>query len=524
MNASVNMLRKLPIGIQSFEKLRSEGFLYVDKTALVFRLAQAGAPCFLSRPRRFGKSLLLSTFEAYFKGKKELFKGLAIEQLEQNWFEYPVLHLDLNAEKYDSKERLEKMLEFQLARWETQYGVDKGTMTFSGRFATIIQQAYEQNGRRVVVLVDEYDKPMLQSFDNPELQDDYRKTLTAFYTVLKSADAYLQFVFITGVTKFAQMGIFSTLNQLNDISFDLEYNALCGMTCPEIKAIFAPELQALAVQTETTYDNIVEQLTRQYDGYRFTPSKGFAPMYNPFSVLSALDKLRFGDYWFASGTPTFLVEILKRTDFDLRELDGIEVSSASLSDDRANISNPVPMLYQSGYLTIKSYDTEFRVYTLGFPNEEVKYGFLNFAAPFYTPVSSTDTTFYIGKFIRELRNGDVNAFLTRLNCFFADFPYELNSKTERHYQVVFYLVFKLMGQFTQAEVRTAIGRADAVVKTSDYIYVFEFKLEGTAEEALRQIDEKGYMLPYNIDGRKLIKVGVSFDAEKRNLGKWLLKE
>ena len=318
MNASVNMLRKLPIGIQSFEKLRSEGFLYVDKTALVFRLAQAGAPCFLSRPRRFGKSLLLSTFEAYFKGKKELFKGLAIEQLEQNWFEYPVLHLDLNAEKYDSKERLEKMLEFQLARWETQYGVDKGTMTFSGRFATIIQQAYEQTGRRVVVLVDEYDKPMLQSFDNPELQDDYRKTLTAFYTVLKSADAYLQFVFITGVTKFAQMGIFSTLNQLNDISFDLEYNALCGMTCPEIKAIFAPELQALAVQTETTYDNIVEQLTRQYDGYRFTPSKGFAPMYNPFSVLSALDKLRFGDYWFASGTPTFLVEILKRTDFDLR--------------------------------------------------------------------------------------------------------------------------------------------------------------------------------------------------------------
>ena len=246
--------------------------------------------------------------------------------------------------------------------------------------------------------------------------------------------------------------------------------------------------------------------------------------YNPFSVLSALDKLRFGDYWFASGTPTFLVEILKKTDFDLRELDGIEVSSVSLSDDSANIGNPVPMIYQSGYLTIKSYDPKFRVYTLGFPNEEVKYGFLNFATPFYTSVSSTDTSFYIGKFVRELCNGDVEAFLTRLSCFFADFPYELNSKTERYYQVVFYLVFKLMGQFTQAEVRTAIGRADAVVKTADYIYVFEFKLEGTAEDALRQIDEKGYMLPYSVDGRKLIKVGVSFDAEKRNLGKWIIKE
>lgn len=372
----------------------------------MYRLAKAGVPCFLSRPRRFGKSLLLSTFEAYFKGKKELFEGLAIEQLEEDWFEYPVLHLSLNAEKYDSRERLEKMLELQLENWETMYGVDKGTMTYSGRFSTVIRRAYEQTGRRVVVLIDEYDKPMLQTFDNTDLQDDFRKTLTAFYTVLKDADPYLQFVFITGVTKFAQMGIFSTLNQLNDISFDLEYNTLCGMTRTEIEATFEPELKALAEQSETTYDEAVEQLTRQYDGYRFTPEKGFTPMFNPFSVLSALAKSRFGDYWFASGTPTFLVEILKRTEFDLRQLDGIEVTSASLSDDRANITNPVPMIYQSGYLTIKSFDNRFRTYTLGFPNEEVKFGFLNFAAPFYTPVASNDTTFYIGKFIHELEAGD----------------------------------------------------------------------------------------------------------------------
>lgn len=522
MSTPVNTFRKLPIGIQSFEFLRSEGYLYVDKTALIYRLVTKGKPYFLSRPRRFGKSLLLSTLEAYFKGKKELFEGLAIEQLEQNWFEYPVLHLSLNAEKYDSRERLEKMLELQLEDWETKYNVNKGTMTYSGRFSTIIRRAYEQTGHRVVVLVDEYDKPMLQTFDNPGLQEDFRKTLTAFYTVLKDADPYLQFVFITGVTKFAQMGIFSTLNQLNDISFDLEYNTLCGMTRAEIEATFIPELQALAEQTETTYEQAVEQLTRQYDGYRFTPEKGFTPMYNPFSVLSALAKSRFGDYWFASGTPTFLVEMLKRTDFDLRELDGIEVSSASLSDDRANIGNPVPMIYQSGYLTIKAYDQRFRTYTLGFPNEEVEYGFLNFAAPFYTPVTSTDTAFYIGKFVHELETGETEAFLNRLTCFFADFPYELNVKTERHYQVVFYLVFKLMGQFTQAEVRTAKGRADAVVKTADYIYVFEFKLNGTAEEALKQIDDKGYLLPYTLDGRRLIKVGVAFDAEKRNLGEWLI--
>lgn len=523
MNAPLSTLRKLPIGIQSFEFLRSEGYLYVDKTALVYRLVTMGKPYFLSRPRRFGKSLLLSTLEAYFKGKKELFKGLAIEQLEQNWFEYPVLHLDLNAEKYDSRERLENMLELQLEDWEKQYGVDKGTMTYSGRFSTIIKRAYEQTGRRVVVLIDEYDKPMLQTFDNTDLQDDFRKTLTAFYTVLKSSDPYLQFVFITGVTKFAQMGIFSTLNQLNDISFDLEYNTLCGMTRAEIEAVFVPELQELARQSGTTYDESMDQITRQYDGYRFTPEKEFTPMYNPFSVLSALAKSRFGDYWFASGTPTFLIEMLKNTEFDLRKIDGIEVSSSSLSDDRANISNPVPMIYQSGYLTIKSYDREFREYKLGFPNEEVKYGFLNFAAPFYTPIPSTDTSFYIGKFVRELRSGDTEAFLNRLTCFFADFPYELNEKTERHYQVVFYLVFKLMGQFTQSEVRTATGRADAVVKTPDYVYVFEFKLHGTAEEALKQIDQKGYMLPYTVDGKKLVKVGVAFDGEKRNLGEWLIE-
>lgn len=523
MNMASEKLRKLPIGIQSFEYLRSEGYLYVDKTALVYRLVTMGKPYFLSRPRRFGKSLLLSTLEAYFLGKKELFKGLAIEQLEQNWYTYPVLHLSLNAEKYDCSERLVNLLESQLGAWEETYGVTKINKSYSIRFMNVIRSAYEQTGRRVVVLIDEYDKPMLRSFDNEELQDDFRETLTAFYTVLKDADPYLQFVFITGVTKFAQMGIFSNLNQLLDISLHPDYTTLCGMTRAEIEATFAPELQKLSVSNGLTYAEIMERLTSMYDGYHFN-YRNWEGMYNPFSILNTFSTGLFGNAWFASGTPTFLIDMLKKTDFDLRELDGIEVTSASLSDDRADVDNPVPMIYQSGYLTIKKYDERFNMYTLGFPNEEVKYGFLNFVASFYTPIASTETSFYIGKFIKELESGDIESFLTRLRSFFADFPYELNTKTERHYQVVFYLIFKLMGQFTEAEVKSARGRADAVVKTADYIYVFEFKLNGSAEAALQQIDEKGYLLPYEADGRALVKVGVSFDAEARNLGEWLVVE
>ena len=521
MNQLPSFPRKMPIGIQSFEKLRRENYVYIDKTEIMYRLVSTSNPYFLSRPRRFGKSLLLSTMEAYFLGKRDLFKGLAIERLETEWNTHAVLHLDLNAEKYDSPERLHDMLERQLRGWEKTYETGGEGITHSGRFMEVIKKAYEKTGRGVVILIDEYDKPLLNSFHDEALQKAFRETLTAFYTVLKSADQWLRFVFITGVTKFAQMGIFSNLNQLKDISLDPRYAALCGLTGDEIRADFVPELKLLAKENNLDDEACMERLTRMYDGYHFN-YRDMVGIYNPFSILNVLDSTMFENYWFASGTPTFLAEMLKKTDFDLRELDGIEVSAASLSDDRANINNPVPMIYQSGYLTIKKYDERFQIYTLGFPNDEVKYGFLNFVTPFYTPVAESETSFYIGKFIHELESGDVDAFLTRLRAFFAGISYELNNRTERHYQTVFYLVFKLMGQFTQAEVRTAIGRADAVVKTADYIYVFEFKLTGTAEDALKQIDEKGYLLPYTVDGRRLVKVGVSFDAAKRNLGEWLI--
>ena len=509
----------MPIGIQSFEKLRRENYVYIDKTEIMYRLVSTSNPYFLSRPRRFGKSLLLSTMEAYFLGKRDLFKGLAIERLETEWNTHAVLHLDLNAEKYDSPERLHDMLERQLRGWEKTYETGGEGITHSGRFMEVIKKAYERTGRGVVVLIDEYDKPLLYSFHDEALQKAFRETLTAFYTVLKSADQWLRFVFITGVTKFAQMGIFSNLNQLKDISLDPRYAALCGLTGDEIRADFVPELKLLAKENNLDDEACMERLTRMYDGYHFN-YRDMVGIYNPFSILNVLDSTMFENYWFASGTPTFLAEMLKKTDFDLRELDGIEVSAASLSDDRANINNPVPMIYQSGYLTIKKYDERFQIYTLGFPNDEVKYGFLNFVTPFYTPVAESETSFYIGKFIHELESGDVDAFLTRLRAFFAGISYELNNRTERHYQTIFYLVFKLMGQFAETEVRSAKGRADAVVKTADYIYVFEFKLDGSADQALAQINDRGYLIPYTVDGRKLVKIGVNFDPAQRNIGDW----
>ena len=523
MNQLPSFPRKMPIGIQSFEKLRRENYVYIDKTEIMYRLVSTSNPYFLSRPRRFGKSLLLSTMEAYFLGKRDLFKGLAIERLETEWNTHAVLHLDLNAEKYDSPERLHDMLERQLRGWEKTYETGSEGITHSGRFMEVIKKAYEKTGRGVVILIDEYDKPLLNSFHDEALQKAFRETLTAFYTVLKSADQWLRFVFITGVTKFAQMGIFSNLNQLKDISLDPRYAALCGLTGDEIRADFVPELKLLAKENNLDDEACMERLTRMYDGYHFN-YRNMVGIYNPFSILNVLDSTMFENYWFASGTPTFLAEMLKKTDFDLRELDGIEVSAASLSDDRANINNPVPMIYQSGYLTIKKYDERFQIYTLGFPNDEVKYGFLNFVTPFYTPVAETDTSFYIGKFIHELESGDVDAFLTRLRAFFAGISYELNNRTERHYQTIFYLVFKLMGQFSETEVRSAKGRADAVVKTADYIYVFEFKLDGSADQALAQIDDRGYLIPYTVDGRKLVKIGVNFDPAQRNIGDWKREE
>jgi hypothetical protein len=539
-------LRKLPIGIQDFPSLLEDGYLYVDKTAYVHKLATEGKVYFLSRPRRFGKSLLLSTLGAYFEGRKELFQGLAIEKLEQDWIEYPVLRLDLNAEKYDSPEALRAILNRHLEGWEHRFPGGPTDRSAAERFLSAIGRAHEHTGKRVVVLVDdcegmdagaanaqradpkggpqdvgrEYDKPLLQTIGQVELHEEYKKILKAFYGVLKSADAHLRFVLLTGVTKFGQVSVFSDLNQLQDLSLHPDYAAVCGITELELLESFAPELSALATRQKMTSEECLSEVRRMYNGYRF--HQDGPSVYNPFSTLNLFSSKDFVDYWFQTGTPTFLVELLKKSNMDLREIDQIEIMAEDFANYRQDADRPIPVIYQSGYLTIQKYDPRYRRYTLGYPNAEVKNGFLNFLLPSYTGAEKGRGGFHIGKFSEEMEAGDVDAFLTRLQGFFEGIPYDLSDRTERHYHVVFYLVFALMGQFIRTEVKSAKGRADAVVYTDTHVYVFEFKLNGTAEQALAQISEKGYAVAYQADGRAVVKVGVEFDKETRNLGRWLV--
>lgn len=511
-----------PIGIQDFESLRQEGYLYVDKTALIYRLVTTGRYYFLSRPRRFGKSLLVSTLEAYFRGKRELFDGLAIAELEKEWNVYPVLHLDLNIGKYETPEELEAILNNSLSEWEDVYGASVRETTLALRFNGVIKRARQQTGQPVVVLVDEYDKPMLQSIGNEALQKAYRSTLKSFYGVLKSRDADIKFALFTGVTKFSKVSIFSDLNNLKDISMDKRYLNLCGITESELHAYFETGIRALAEAQETDYETMCAQLKNYYDGYHFAPkSEG---VYNPFSLLNALDKEEMGSYWFETGTPTYLVELLQNSNYDLHCLEKEETTVDVLDSTYTDEGDPIPVIYQSGYLTIKDYNREFELYTLGFPNREVEQGFVKFLVPFYTGVSKRETGFEIEKFVREVRAGEPDAFLCRLRSFMADTPYELIRDLELHYQNVLFIVFKLVGLYTQVEYHTSRGRVDLVVKTDRYIYVMEFKLDGTAEEALRQISDRHYADAFASDPRQVFRIGVNFSTEERNIERWLIEE
>ena len=516
------MIRKYPVGIQNFEDLRKEGYCYVDKTELMYQLVQSGKYYFLSRPRRFGKSLLLSTLEAYFEGKKELFRGLAIEQLEQDWTAYPVLHLDLNAQKYDTPESLYSMLNDALCNWESQYETRPSETTHSLRFQGVIQRAAEKYGQQVVVLIDEYDKPMLQAIGNEPLQTEYRNTLKAFYGVLKSCDKYLRFAMLTGVTKFSKVSVFSDLNNLMDISLSSRFASICGITEQELHQYFKEDIRLLGESQGMSPEDTAQELKQWYDGYHFSDRS--EDIYNPFSLLNTFAQRQFGSYWFETGTPTFLVELLKRCRYDLNRLTQEMAMADSLNGMDSMEENPVPILYQSGYLTIKDFDREFRYYTLGFPNKEVEEGFTKFLLPHYAHLSSGNSAFELSRFVQEVRGGQTDAFMKRLQSFFADCPYELARDLERHYQNVLFIVFKLLGFYTQAEYHTSEGRIDLVVQTTDYIYLMEFKLEGTAEEALRQINEKHYALPFASDPRKLFKIGVNFSNAIRGIEKWLIEE
>ena len=529
--------RVLPIGGQDFSDLRRNGFIYVDKTHFVADLVSASKYYFLSRPRRFGKSLFLSTLKAYFEGKKECFEGLFLEKWEEAqaaqegreaWQQYPVLYLDLNAKNYESRENLENVLDRHLSIWENKYGVKEKRVDLEDRFQSLLRYIYETTHQQVIVLVDEYDKPLLLTLEEglEDLNNEYRRILKGFFAVLKSGDPYLRFVFLTGVSRFSKISLFSDLNHLNDISLNRDYSSVCGITEEELKSNFQPEIEALSESEQLTYGETLEKLKQTYDGYLFID--GGVHVYNPFSLLNVFSDRMFFDYWFQSGTPTFLVQYLKKAHFYLPDLENnVEIDLSSLNNFKVDVGSPIPILYQAGYLTLKSYNRRSGLYSLGYPNNEVKYGLIRNLLPSYSNLDETKVQRFVWQFYEKVCSGDVASFMQVISDLLANIPYSSDSKDdvrwrEQNYQIAVALIFQFMGMYTQTEVYSAKGRADCVVYTEHIIYIFEFKLwsAGTAEEALAQIQEQEYYKPLRLQGKKLVLIGTSFDEEKRNIKEW----
>lgn len=522
--------RRFPIGIQDFAQLRNDQRIYVDKTELIYKMVTADRFYFMSRPRRFGKSLLVSTLDCYFSGRKELFDGLYIAQKETEWKQHPVFKISFARNKYDTVTALQVTLSQILGEFEKKYGIENTCGNEWGpRLANILNGAFAATGTEPVVLVDEYDAPLLDSLNNPELQQQLKNELRKLFSPLKDLGGILRFVFLTGISKFSQLSIFSELNNLKVITMDDSYSALCGITKEELYTQMQPEIQALADKQGMTYNEACDMLRQKYDGYHF--SSNSADIYNPFSVLNALSSGEFGNYWFSTGTPTILTEMIKRYKIEPTEFDtGFTATLDMFDTPTENATDPIPMLYQSGYLTIKGTRSGNR-FTLGFPNDEVRYGFINALLPYYATPSPVKNGTFLLRFADALEDGDIEQALTLMKAFFSSVPYNAEHKDENHYKTLFFLIFKLCTPYVvRTEECSAAGRADAVVETADAVYVFEFKLDsnGTAADALRQIDEKGYLIPYSAtcdaDGiaKKLVKIGVAFDEERRTLGKWII--
>ena len=525
-----NILMKYPIGIQSFDQIIEDGYVYVDKTDLVYNLIHEGKIYFLSRPRRFGKSLLVSTLKNYFLGRKELFKGLAIDKLEKDWNVYPVFHVDFNGGNFSNPDELEQKLNFCISEWEKQYGlpVRYGELGYGDRFAEIIKTAHLQTGRRAVVLIDEYDKPILDVLDlNQQLEDRHRNILKAFYSVFKGADEHLQFVLLTGVTKFSQVSVFSGFNQPEDISMDIRYETLCGITQKELESYFAEPIAEMAQDYRCDTDEIKLRLKKQYDGYHF--SDLMTDIYNPFSLLNAFSKRRIMDFWFRSGTPTYLIRLLSHFNENMNELTGKYYGMEEFVDYKADVEKPLPMIYQSGYLTIKDYNIDFNTFLLDFPNNEVKNGFLTMVASSYLKPKE-ETGGWIRDVVTAMRKGETDNLKTLFTSFLSSIPYTMRRKEdekerERYFQYTFYLIMRLISVYTvYTEKVQSQGRVDCIVETPQYVYIFEFKLDGTADEALQQIEDKGYAREYDSDKRQVFKIGASFSSETGTIGEWKIKE
>ena len=513
--------RYFPIGIQTFEKIREKNAIYVDKTDLIYRLVKGGNYYFLSRPRRFGKSLLISTLKAYFEGRKDLFEGLAIDGLEKDWTPYPVLHFSLSKKRIVKLEDVGILLDNLLRELEGVYGAEPETdkSQYGLRMADLVARANRQTGQNVVLLIDEYDAPLLDTMHDKALFMQVRQQLRDFFSPIKDLDAKLQFVFITGISKFSQLSIFSELNNLTTITMENEYASICGFTKEEIVEQLKPEIhnlaQALGIQESTA----LARLKKKYDGYHFT--KKSPDIYNPLSLLKCLREKELNNYWFATGTPTHVTEMISKYSLKPEELEGFTVTINMFDVAFEQAETPIPMLYQSGYLTIKS--CRGARYILEFPNEEVRLGFLYGLMPYYSKKTRDENEIFLSDLTLALEEHRVDDAMILLRSFYSSIPYDAEKQDENHFKTIFYLIFRLAAAFeVRTEERSAAGRCDALIETEDTIYLFEFKLNGTAEEALKQIDDKGYAIPYEAGDKKVVKIGANFDGDKRTIERWII--
>lgn len=512
-----------PVGIQTFSELMTKNYLYIDKTEYVYRMTHSGAKyMFLSRPRRFGKSLLTSTLHSYFAGQKELFKGLAIDQLEKEWVEYPVLHFDMSLGKHLNGDRLNAYLAWQLKDYNIKYGIeDNDAADVNQQLTDIIKRAYQQTGKQVVVLIDEYDAPLLDVVHEEKNLPVLRNVMRNFYSPLKACDPYLCYVFLTGITKFSQLSIFSELNNIKNISMEEEYAGICGISKEEILAQMPGDLDILAKRMKVTREEAIEKLRINYDGYHFTwPSPD---IYNPFSLMNAFEDGKLNSYWFGSGTPTYLIEMLNKFGVPPSKIGGVEAVAAEFDAPTECMASIIPLLYQSGYITIKDYDDEFGIYTLDIPNKEVRTGLMRSLIPSYITNDTLTTTTMVVNLARALAANDMDSALRLLQEFLSTVPYCDNANSEGHYQQVFYIIFSLLGYYVDVEVRTPRGRVDVVLRTRTTLYVIELKLDKTADNAMQQIDLKNYPERFALCGLPIVKVGVNFDSEKRTLGDWKIE-
>ena len=514
--------RLYPIGIQTFSEIREKNYLYIDKTEYVYRMTHFAKYVFLSRPRRFGKSLLASTLHSYFSGRKDLFQGLAMERLEKDWIEYPVLHFDMSTAKHVDKEQLLQELNLKLSEYEGVYGKGQEEINPNQRLMGLIKRAYEQTGRQVVVLIDEYDAPLLDVVHEKENLGVLRNIMRNFYSPLKACDPYLKYVFLTGITKFSQLSIFSELNNIKNISMDEPYAAICGITEDEMLTQMKEDMERLAAKLNIPSEEVLLKLKENYDGYHFTyPSPD---IYNPFSLLNAFADGKFGSYWFGSGTPTYLIKMLEKFGVEPSEIGNNHAEVSAFDAPTETMTDIIPLLYQSGYITIKDYDESIDLYTLDIPNKEVRLGLMKSLLPNYVASKTRETNTMVAYLSRDIRNDDMDSALRRLQTFLSTIPYCDNTRYEGHYQQMFYIIFSLLGSFVDVEVRTPRGRVDVVLRTKATLYVMELKLDKTAGEAMEQINLKNYPERFALCGLPVVKVAINFDSERCTIGDWIIEK